>query len=189
MKEHTDRLNVNPDVYQMGIETFIKNDNFHHLFEFIILLVQRFYYDAHFQKCMKKYANRVFLELISSSDIAYMLALIKNGKGVWDQDVRMAANLHGSGEKKMHPLFTSGKGKTRLFGKSVWMRDGLEYFYMAESNWKKVYTSKNLFSRLCSEWDYWEPADEKLKDPVRTHWTKDVGTQSCQLWHYDIVVP
>jgi hypothetical protein len=94
---------------------------------------------------MKKYVNRVFLELISPSDIAYVLALIKNGKGVWDQDVRMVANPRGGGEKKLRPLFTSGKGKKRLSGKSVWMRDGLEYFYMAESTWKKIYMSKNFF--------------------------------------------
>jgi hypothetical protein len=122
---------------------------------------------------MKKYVNRVFLNLISPSDIAYVLALIKNGKGVWDQDVRMAANPHGGGEKKLNPLFTSGKGKNRFFGKSVWTKEGLEYFYMAERNWKKVYTTKNLFSRLCSEWENWEPAHEKLKDPVRIHWMKD----------------
>jgi hypothetical protein len=84
---------------------------------------------------MKKYVNRVFLELISPSDIAYVLALIKNGKGVWDQDVRMAANPHGGGEKKMLLQFTGGKGKKRLFRKSVWTREGLEYFYPAESNW------------------------------------------------------
>ena len=105
---------------------FIKNDNFHKLFEFITLYIQRFYSDAHLRKCMKKFVNRVFLELISPSDIAYMLALIKNGKGVWDQDVKMAANPHGSGEKKLHRLFTSGKGKKRLFGKSVWTREGLD---------------------------------------------------------------
>ncbi len=116
-------MNVNPDVYQMGIKTFIKNDKFHDLFEFITLYVQRFYSDAHLQKCMKKYVNRVFLKPISPSEIAYVLALIKNGKGVWDQDVRMAVNPHGGGEKKMHQLFTSGKGKKRLFGKSVWTRD------------------------------------------------------------------
>ncbi len=73
---------------------------------------------------MKKYVNRVFLELISPSDIAYMPTLIKNGKGVWDQDVRMATNTHGGGETKLRPLFTSGKGKKRLLGKSVRTREG-----------------------------------------------------------------
>jgi hypothetical protein len=120
---------------------------------------------------MKKFVNRVFLELISPSDIAYMLALIKNGKGVWDQDVKMAANQHGGGEKKLCLLFTSVKSKKRLFRKSVLMREGLEYFYTAERNWK-VYTKKT-FSRLCSEWEHWEPADKKLKDPVRSHWMED----------------
>ncbi len=118
-------MNVNPDVYQMGIKTFIKNDNFHKLIVFITLYVQRFYSDAHLQKCMKKYVNRVFLELITPSDIAYMLALIKNGKGVWE-DVRMVGNPHDGGGKKLRLLFTSSKGKKRLFGKSVWTREGLE---------------------------------------------------------------
>ncbi len=85
------------------------------------------------------------MELISPTDIAYVLALIQNGKGVWDQDVKMAANPHGGGEKKLRLLFTSSKGKKRLFGKSMWTREGLEYFYMAERNWKKVYTTKNTF--------------------------------------------
>ncbi len=122
---------------------------------------------------MKKYVNRVFLELISPIDIACVLALIKNGKGVQDQDVRMSENPNGSGKKKSHSLFTSGKGsKKRLFGKSVWTREGLEYFYMEERYWKKVYTTK-YNPRLCSEWEHWEPTDEKLKDPVRTHWMED----------------
>jgi hypothetical protein len=57
---------------------------------------------------------------------------------VWDRDVRMAAISHGGGEKKLRPLITSGKGKKRLFGKIVWTREGLKYFYTAERNWKKV---------------------------------------------------
>ncbi len=55
----------------------------------------------------------------------------------------------------------------------MWTRDRLEYFYTAERDWKKVYTTKKLISRLCSEWEHWEPADEKLKDPDRTHWMED----------------
>jgi hypothetical protein len=28
-------------------------------------------------------------------------------------------------------------------------------------------------SRLCSKLEHWKPADETLKDPVRTHWMED----------------
>ncbi len=57
----------------------------------------------------------------------------------------MAANPHGGGEKKLRLLFTSSKCKKRLFEKSVWTREGLEYFYTAERKRKKVYTPKTFF--------------------------------------------
>jgi hypothetical protein len=50
--------------------------------------------------------------------------------------------------RNCNPLFTSGKGKKRLFGKSVWMREGVEYFYTAERNWKKVYNRTKLFFQI-----------------------------------------
>ncbi len=112
------------------------------------------------------------MELISPSDIAYVLALIKNGKGVWDQDVRMAANPHRGGEKKLCPLFKVVRvrkdcservcGRWRDWNTST-QRRGIG----------RRYTQQQLFSILCSEWEHWEPADEKLKNPVRTHWMED----------------
>jgi hypothetical protein len=45
------------------------------------------------------------------------------------------------------------------------------------STWQRVigrrYHDKKTFFRIISEWEHWELADEKLKDPVRTHWTED----------------
>jgi hypothetical protein len=91
---------------------------------------------------MKKFYNRTFLEMITPSDIAYVISLIKNSQGVWDQDLRVAASPHVlGGEEKLRPIFTSGKGKKRVFGESVWTREGLEYFYTTEKHWKTVYTT------------------------------------------------
>ncbi len=75
----------------------------------------------------------------------------------------------------MRPLFTSGKDKKRIFGKCVLTREGLEYFYMMEMNWKKIYTTKSIFSRFATEWEHWKLDDSKLKDPIsiRTHWLQD----------------
>jgi hypothetical protein len=123
---------------------------------------------------MKRFVNKTFLEMITPSDITYVIALIKNSQGVWDQDMRVAANPHVLRvEEKLHPLFTSGKGKKRIFGKCVWTSEGLEYFYMAEMNWKIVYMTKSIFSRFATEWEHWKPDDSKLKDPIRTHWLQD----------------
>jgi hypothetical protein len=101
------------------------------------------------RKC-KGLLLKPFLEMITPSDIAYVLALIKNSQGVWDQDMRVAVNPHVlGGKEKLRPLFTSSKGKKRIFGKCVWTREGLEYFYTAEMNWKKVYRTKSIFFQIC----------------------------------------
>jgi hypothetical protein len=171
LKEHTETFNINPDKYQMGIQRFIEEETLDELFQFIALYVRRLYSDAHLQKNMKRFVNKTFLEMIT---IAYLLVLIKNSQGVWDHDMRVAANPHVlGGKEKLRPLFTSGKGKKRIFGKCVWTREGLEYFYMAEMNWKKVYRTKSIISRFATEWEHWKPDDSKLKDPIRTHWLQD----------------
>jgi hypothetical protein len=150
LQEHAETFNIDPDKYQMGIQRFIKEETLDKLFQFIALYVRRLYSDAHLQKNMKRFVNKTFLEMITPSDIAYVLALIKKSQGVWDQDMRVAANPHVlGGEEKLRPLFTSSKGKKRIFGKCVWTREGLEYFYMAEMNWKKVYTTKRIFFQIC----------------------------------------
>jgi hypothetical protein len=88
LEEHPNRSNVDPDIYQMGIQTFIDNNSFGELFKFITIYVRRLYSDAYLQKKMKTYYNKIFSELITPSDIANIIALIKNGKGMWDQDDR-----------------------------------------------------------------------------------------------------
>jgi hypothetical protein len=174
LKEHAQMFNINTDKYQMGIQRFIEEETLDELFQFIALYVQRIYPDAHLRKNMKRFVNKTFLEMITTSDIVYVLALIKNSQGVWDQDMRVAANPHVlGGKEKLHPLFTSGKGKRRIFGKCVRTREGLEYFYMAEMNWKKVYRTKSIISRFATEWEHWTPDDSKLKDSIRTHWLED----------------
>ncbi len=112
--------------------------------------------------------------MITPSDIAYVISLIKNSQGVWDQDLRMVANPHVlGGEEKLRPIFTSGKGKKRVFRESVWTREGLEYFYTTEKHWKTVYTTKSIFSKFATEWEHWELEDKTLKDTIRTHWLHD----------------
>ncbi len=55
----------------------------------------------------------------------------------------------------------------------MWTREGLEYFYTMEKHWKTVYTTKSIFSKFATEWEYWEPEDKTLRDTIRTHWLHD----------------
>ncbi len=63
-----------------------------------------------------------FLDLIRLGDIAYLLAVVKNGRNVWDQTVQMkalGAAAYKEKEKKLRPLFTSGISKKKEQGKHL----------------------------------------------------------------------
>jgi hypothetical protein len=110
-----------------------------------------------------------FICCITPSDIAYLLAIIKNGKEMWDQ----AKNPGTSPEKKVRPLFSTGEGRKRESGISAWNKKGLEFYYTVEKNWREVYNSKVQFSVLINGWENWEPKDKSKKDALRTYWKKD----------------
>ena len=128
-KEHMGRLYINPNVIMKGIKTYITNNNFDELFEFITVFVQRLYSDSHLCKSMLRNVNRTFLELISPSDIALCLHLsimVREG-GIRIRGWHKIQNPHGGEEKKVPQLFTSSKSKNGCLVR--WTKEGLEYFY------------------------------------------------------------
>ncbi len=61
-----------------------------------------------------------FLDLIRPSELAYVISLLKNGRGIWDMEIEireMARSGEIRTEAKAWPLFTGGKCK-----KSNWER-------------------------------------------------------------------
>jgi hypothetical protein len=72
-------------------------------------------------------------------------------------------------EIKALPLFTKGEGRKRESGRTVWNNEGLNFYYTAEKNWKKVYNNKEE-SDMCNKWEQWEPEDKSRKKPVKTFW-------------------
>jgi hypothetical protein len=110
--------------------------------------------------------------IVTPSDIAFILSLIKNGLGMWEQARRQQDNWTQV-ESKALPLFTKGEGQKRESGKTVWNSEGLNFYYMAEKNWKKVYNDKEELSDLCNKWERWEPEDKSRKNPVRTYWRRN----------------
>ena len=105
-----------------------------------------------------------FFQFVTPSDIAYVISVIKNhGKEMGDQEIRLAENQDmGEDEptKKARPLFTSGMGKKRQFRVSLWNKEGLNYYYTAEENWKTLYNLVELFSKVCNEWERWDPKEK-----------------------------
>ncbi len=86
-----------------------------------------------------------FIDIISPSDIAFVISVIKNGRDVCDQKIRMkelGAAVHGKREVKVRPLFTEGTGKKKKQGKTLWSDAGMKYFQRAEKNMEKDISMK-----------------------------------------------
>ncbi len=89
---------------------------------------------------MRYNAGRSFLDIIGPSEIAYIVSIIKNSKGMWDQDIQMqelGEEAKENPEKKLKPLFTSGSGQKRTQGKSLGNQEGMKYFHPAEKNGRR----------------------------------------------------
>ncbi len=58
-------------------------------------------------------------QVLTPSNIAYVIAVLKNGKEMWDNEEE-----GNKGNKKARPLFTSGKGTKQLYGITLWNNEG-----------------------------------------------------------------
>jgi hypothetical protein len=66
---------------------------------------------------LKSQVGICYLDNISTGDIAYVIALVKNGKEIWDQYLHLsAAGVAAMTYKKpkLKPKFTRGKGQKRM---------------------------------------------------------------------------
>jgi hypothetical protein len=60
------------------------------IFNLIARYVWKVHSDEHIHKVLMRYnAGRSSLDIIGPSDIVYIISIIKNSKGMWDQDIHM----------------------------------------------------------------------------------------------------
>ncbi len=104
--------------------------------------VRKVYSDSDIKTDLNNNEGLSFIDRITLSDIAFVISVLKNGRDVWDQNIKMkqlGAAVHRDRETKKRPLFTGGKGKKKEQGKSLWSGEGLKYFKHAEKKWREVY--------------------------------------------------
>ena len=141
-----------------GVKTIIKEDNTPDLFDFLGRYVRKTHTDDLILKKLRASPGISYLDVIRPSDIAYVIALMKNAREIWDQDLRLSAGgeaVMGNKETKVKPKFTGGKGQKRMKGKSLWNKEGMTYFKTAEKNWRRVYEDETLIQVLYQGWDLW----------------------------------
>ena len=144
------RDDIDPDKLKNGITDYPSPEDKEILYMFFARYVRKAHSNSAIKSELRNNEGLLFIDIISLSDIAFVISVIKNGWDVWDQKIRMkelGAAVHGKREVKVRPLFTEGTGKKKEQGKSLWSDEGMKYFQHAEKTWRKVYKDKEKTER------------------------------------------
>jgi hypothetical protein len=141
------RETLHPDLLGEMVKIEQGSNLLDQIFNLIARYVRKVHSDEHIRKVIRYNAGRSFLNIFGPSDIAYIVSIIKNSKGMRDQDIQMqelGEEAKENPEKKLKPLFTSGSGQKRTQGKSMWNLDGMKYFHQAEKNGSRFMIIKRI---------------------------------------------
>ena len=120
-----------------------KSQGLTEVYEFFTRYVRQIRPDTHWKRTMKSNVNKVFFQLVTPSDIAFVISLLKNGMPVWDRK-KVLFESEELRKTKAKPLFMMGEGQKRSFGKTTWSREGLKYFQKVERTWQEAYSNKKI---------------------------------------------
>jgi hypothetical protein len=94
------------------------------LMEFLVRYVRHAHSDQYYKNLLIENSGATFLDVITPCDVAYVIALMENGKDMW------TTPEDGDGNK-VKPLFTSGENMKRTYGMNIWSEDGMDFYEKA----------------------------------------------------------
>ena len=116
-----------------GLKCFMKDNEsivedqehsgLHEVYKFFTRYVRRIHPDTHWKKAMKMNPNVIWFQLITPSDIAFVILLVKNGMPVWNKK-KVLFDVEESRKTKAKPVFTSGEGQKGALDKRHGVRKG-----------------------------------------------------------------
>ena len=117
--------------------------------EFLAGYVHVVHSDHYYRTVLLKYPGSSYLDIITASDIAYIVSLIKNSNSVW-------LKMKTSDGKIVKPLYTAGEGLKWMYGVTTWNMSGMRYYKVARRAWVEAFTKTNpQYKFLRWYWDKW----------------------------------
>ncbi len=106
---------------KQGLADFPTSSDKDVVYSFLAKYVRKTHSDCEIKRELKNNEGMSFLDLITPSDIAFVICVVKNARHVWDQTIRkigLGEQLEddGGNEAKLQPLFTKGVGKKKEGG-------------------------------------------------------------------------
>ncbi len=83
------RETLDPDLLGEMVKIEQGSNLLDQIFNLIARYVRKVHSDEHICRVILYSAGRSFLDIIGLSDITYIVSMIKNSKGMWDQDIQV----------------------------------------------------------------------------------------------------
>ncbi len=110
------RDDIDPDKLKNGITNYPFPEDKEILHMFFARYVRKAHSDVATKSELRNNEGLLFIDIISPNNIVFVISVIKNGRDVWGQKIRMkelGAAVHGERKVKPRALFTEGTGKKR----------------------------------------------------------------------------
>ena len=138
-----------PDDYTTGVSYFEEEGRMDELMEFLASYVRVVHADRYYKNLLIKNRGSSYLDIITASDIAYVVSLIKNSDDVWLKRKTADGELVKS-------LYTSGKGIKRVYGVTTWKKSGKKFYRDVMDAWKTAFKrNHDDYKVLHKYWDKW----------------------------------
>ncbi len=83
------RKKIDPDKLRNGLANYISSSNKAIVYKFFARYMRKVYSDSGIKTDLKNNEGLSFVDRITPSDIAFVVSVIKNGRNVWDQNIKM----------------------------------------------------------------------------------------------------
>ncbi len=92
------REKIDPDKLRNGLDNYILSRDKANVYKFFARYMRKVYSDSDIKTDLKNNEGLSFIDKITPKDIAFVISVLKNGREVWDQNVKMmqlGAAVHG----------------------------------------------------------------------------------------------
>ena len=117
--------------------------------EFLAGYVRAVHANRYYKSLLIKNPGSTYLDIITASDVAYIVSLLNNSDKVW-------LGMTTSDGDLLKPQYTSGKGIKRVYGVTTWNRSGMKYYRDVLKTWAAAFTKNTPdFKVLRRHWKKW----------------------------------
>ena len=189
-----------PDKLARGPVAYISKERNPSDLEPVCRFIGKYVKYLHGENTIKKFVDRekgrTFLDMITPSDVAYSISLIKNSQDVWKESNKISKmpeevqkkykdKKNEDFVKKEEPLFTKGSGQKREFGRVMWNEVGTDFLANAQKEWIKSFNQEEVCTLLEKAW---ESYSMETNDVAAKHWREEKTDKGSEVAPINVAV-